>query len=88
MFEKVKPLAGDVGQDGLGLSSTDREMLVQKVNVIFHSAATLDFGDSLKTTVDINLLGKVVKQNAWSSGAIYVLCSVLLYYCSSRLNHF
>lgn len=50
-------MAGDVGQDNLGLSPGDKKLLTEKVNVIFHLAATLDFGDTLKTTVDINLLG-------------------------------
>ncbi|XP_050316359.1 putative fatty acyl-CoA reductase CG8306 [Anthonomus grandis grandis] len=57
VFEKVKAIAGDVGQENLGISDADRNILKEKINVIFHSAATLDFGDTLKTTVDINLLG-------------------------------
>ncbi|KAJ8916633.1 hypothetical protein NQ315_000278 [Exocentrus adspersus] len=57
VFSKVKAVAGDVGQDDLGLSLNDRKLLTDNVNVIFHLAATLDFGDTLKTTVDINLLG-------------------------------
>ncbi|XP_017781326.1 PREDICTED: putative fatty acyl-CoA reductase CG8306 isoform X2 [Nicrophorus vespilloides] len=56
-FKNVKCVAGDVGQPDLGLSPEDRKMLKDNVNVIFHSAATLDFAESLKTTVDINLLG-------------------------------
>lgn len=50
-------MAGDVGQENLGLSPSDRKLLTDNVNIIFHLAATLDFGDTLKTTVDINLLG-------------------------------
>lgn len=57
VFAKVKPVAGDVGQENLGLSESDRTLLSQNVNVIIHSAATLDFGDTLRATVDINLLG-------------------------------
>lgn len=57
IFERVKVVAGDVGQDNLGLSPADRDLITQNANVIVHSAATLDFGDTLKTTVDINLLG-------------------------------
>lgn len=60
VFAKVKPVAGDVGQENLGLSESDRTLLSQNVNVIIHSAATLDFGDTLRATVDINLLGKSV----------------------------
>ncbi|CAG9823264.1 unnamed protein product [Phaedon cochleariae] len=57
VFSKVKVIAGDVSQDNLGISPEDRRTLVDNINVIFHSAATLDFGDTLKTTVEINLLG-------------------------------
>ncbi|XP_043288458.1 uncharacterized protein [Venturia canescens] len=56
-FKKLIPIAGDVGQENLGLSSTDRLILVEHVHVVFHSAASLDFEASLKTAVDINLLG-------------------------------
>lgn len=46
-----------MSQENLGLSATDRNLLKANIDVIIHSAATLDFGETLKTTVDINLLG-------------------------------
>lgn len=57
VFSKVKVIAGDVGEDNLGISPEDWRQLTENVNVIFHSAATLDFGDTLDVTVNINLLG-------------------------------
>ena len=57
LFEKLKPIGGDVGEDHLGLSSKDRQILVENVEVVFHSAATLDFEADLKSTANINLLG-------------------------------
>lgn len=57
LFSKIKAVAGDVGQPNLGISDEDRRTLVEKVNVIFHSAALLDFANTLKMTVDVNLLG-------------------------------
>lgn len=57
VFSKVRVVEGDVGQENLGLSISDRQLLTEKINVIFHSAATLDFGDTLQTTVNVNLLG-------------------------------
>lgn len=53
----MKIIAGDVGIPDLGLSSNDKKILTDNVNIIFHSAATLDFADTLKQTVDVNLLG-------------------------------
>lgn len=57
VFKRVKVISGDVGVENLGLSSEDRAHLVKNINVIFHSAATLDFADSLRDTVNVNLLG-------------------------------
>lgn len=57
MFARIQPVTGDVSQEKLGLSDTDRQLLKDNVNIFIHSAATLDFGETLKTTVDINLLG-------------------------------
>lgn len=57
IFNKLVPVAGDVGEDNLGLSPADRQTLVDNVNVVIHSAATLDFQENLRPTVKINLLG-------------------------------
>lgn len=57
IFKKLIPVAGDVGEENLGLSPADRQTLVSNINVVIHSAATLDFQASLKPTVFINLLG-------------------------------
>lgn len=46
-----------MGEDGLGLSPEDRKTLTDNLDVIFHSAATLDFAETLKSTVKVNLLG-------------------------------
>ncbi|WP_407810197.1 SDR family oxidoreductase, partial [Staphylococcus aureus] len=38
VFDKIKAVAGDVAEPHLGLSDTDRQKLVEQVNVVFHSA--------------------------------------------------
>lgn len=57
IFKKLICVAGDVGEENLGLSPEDRQLLANNVNIVIHSAATLDFQASLKPTVLINLLG-------------------------------
>lgn len=57
VFKKLVAVAGDVGEENLGLSPADRLILANNVNIVIHSAATLDFQASLKPTVLINLLG-------------------------------
>ncbi|XP_073848812.1 putative fatty acyl-CoA reductase CG8306 [Musca autumnalis] len=56
-FAKLKAVEGDVGQENLGLSDADRQLLINNVNVVIHSAATLDFFQGLRETTCINLLG-------------------------------
>ncbi|KAG5682034.1 hypothetical protein PVAND_011426 [Polypedilum vanderplanki] len=57
VFNKLIPIEGDVGEENLALSASDRQLLIDNVNIVIHSAATLDFQASLKPTVLINLLG-------------------------------
>lgn len=57
IFRKLIPIQGDVSEPNLGISPADRNMLIDQINVIIHSAATLDFHESLKPTVTTNLLG-------------------------------
>lgn len=57
IFQKLIPIPGDVGLENLGISPENRQTLINNVNVIIHSAATLDFHEPLKPTVTINLLG-------------------------------
>lgn len=57
VFSKLIAIAGDVGEENLGISPEDRQRIIDNVNCVIHSAATLDFQANLKPTVTINLLG-------------------------------
>lgn len=54
---KVTPIKGDVGEEGLGMSEVDRQLLASKVNVIFHIAATVRFDEKIRTAMGINVRG-------------------------------
>ncbi|CAH1642239.1 unnamed protein product [Spodoptera littoralis] len=54
---KVFIVSGDVLEPGLGLSQEDRALLVNRVNVIFHVAASVRFDDTLKYAAQMNLRG-------------------------------
>lgn len=47
-FQKVRPLEGDILKPKLGLSEADQEELIRNVHIVFHSAASVKFNDSLK----------------------------------------
>ena len=57
IFKKLVAVSGDVEEENLGLSPADRRLVTENVDVVFHSAATLDFEATLRPTVTINLLG-------------------------------
>ncbi|XP_066593248.1 uncharacterized protein [Prorops nasuta] len=85
-LNKLIPVAGDVGEENLGLSSVDRLTLVEHINVIFHSAATLDFEADLKSTTNINLLGtRRVVQLAQEVRSLKALIHVSSAYVNSAL---
>ncbi|KAJ8706359.1 hypothetical protein PYW08_010985 [Mythimna loreyi] len=58
VFEsKVFVISGDVMEPGIGLSQEDRALIVNRVNIIFHVAASVRFDDTLKFAAQMNLKG-------------------------------
>lgn len=53
---RVTAIAGDVGNDGLGLDDAGRAALVS-CDTVIHSAATVSFDSPLDLAVEVNLLG-------------------------------
>ena len=51
------PLDGDLLKPGLGLSLEARQDVINNVNVIINSAASVDFNSSLKVALEINYYG-------------------------------
>ncbi|XP_014246768.1 putative fatty acyl-CoA reductase CG5065 isoform X2 [Cimex lectularius] len=54
---KVFPVVGDISLPELGISQEDQNMLVEKISVVFHVAATVKFDEPLKISVGMNLTG-------------------------------
>src|SRR3954454_9869927 len=54
--ERVTPIAGDVGTDGLGLDEAGRGLLAF-CDIVIHSAATVSFDSPLDSAVEVNMLG-------------------------------
>ncbi|XP_045457853.1 fatty acyl-CoA reductase wat-like [Melitaea cinxia] len=52
---KIVAIPGDCGAAGLGLTITDRQTIIEKVHVIFHSAATVKFDEHLKIALITNV---------------------------------
>ncbi|XP_005099500.2 fatty acyl-CoA reductase 1 [Aplysia californica] len=53
---KLRPIHGDMLLPDLGLSPEDRAELEQKINIVFHSAATIRFDEPLRVAVEMNVV--------------------------------
>jgi len=88
-FEKLVPISGDISEKGLGLSAADRQMLVDRVTIIIHAAASVRFNNTLKyaifantrATRDICILAQSVKNLIVSKKTlcIYIFYVTLFY---------
>jgi fatty acyl-CoA reductase len=57
LSRKVVVIPGDVTMPELGLSASNRQLLIDRVSIIFHAAATIRFDEPLKRAVLINTRG-------------------------------
>ncbi|KAL6446629.1 hypothetical protein ACFW04_001253 [Cataglyphis niger] len=53
-IRKLIAISGDISQENLGLSAVDRQILIEKVTIIIHNAASVKFNDSLKYAILTN----------------------------------
>jgi alcohol-forming fatty acyl-CoA reductase len=56
---KIVPIQGDLIQEGCGLSEEDRQMIIDNVNIIINSAASVSFDDSLHDSINMNYFGSM-----------------------------
>lgn len=61
-LKKLICVAGDISQPLIGLNEVDVQKLLQTVNIVFHSAATVRFDQKLKEAANLNTLGS---QRLW-----------------------
>uniref|UniRef100_K3X176 Phospholipid/glycerol acyltransferase domain-containing protein n=1 Tax=Globisporangium ultimum (strain ATCC 200006 / CBS 805.95 / DAOM BR144) TaxID=431595 RepID=K3X176_GLOUD len=54
---KLHSVAGDVTLPGLGLNPLDAQLLQENVQIVIHSAATVQFNEPLEVAVEMNCVG-------------------------------
>lgn len=62
-LKKIVSIEGDIGEPEFGISVANKKILQDNVHIVVHSAATLDFFDSLHTAEKINLQGTIGAAN-------------------------
>ncbi len=82
--QRVTPIAGDVGRDGLGLDDDGRAALAA-CDLVIHSAATVSFDSPLDAAVEVNLLGPTrITATLQDLGALPHLVSVSTCYVAGH----
>lgn len=56
-FSKLVLVPGDLQKLNLGISSEDKNNLINDVEIVFHAAADVRFDESLKEATEINIRG-------------------------------
>ena len=54
---KLEPVQGDLCDPNLGITEEEEKKLIEHVEVVFHSAATVRFDEPLKMAVEMNIIG-------------------------------
>lgn len=54
--QKIVPVCGDIMLPDLGISEEDRHTLEEGVHLVFHSAATVRFDETLRVAVQMNIV--------------------------------
>jgi fatty acyl-CoA reductase len=55
--DKILTIEGDCSEPGLGLSPSDRQRIVDHIDIVFHAAATVRFDEKLPVAVATNVAG-------------------------------
>ncbi|XP_071876915.1 fatty acyl-CoA reductase 1-like [Bombus fervidus] len=66
LFSRVYPVKGDVSLPNLGLSQENRNLLLEKINIVFHAAATVRFNEPLHVAVNVNTSGTARVVELWN----------------------
>lgn len=54
---KIIGISGDCSLPGLGISTTDREIILREISIVFNVAATVRFDEKIKQACAINVNG-------------------------------
>ncbi|XP_013149065.1 PREDICTED: fatty acyl-CoA reductase 1-like [Papilio polytes] len=56
-LKKVVAITGDIAEENLGIQEEDEKILVEKVDIVIHAAATIRFTEPLRIAMNLNFEG-------------------------------
>ncbi|XP_055919574.1 putative fatty acyl-CoA reductase CG8303 [Eupeodes corollae] len=85
VLQKVVPVVGELSEPNFGFKNDLLEELADKVNIIYHSAATIKFSSPLRTAIRTNLTGTmrtIEFAKKLKNLSAYIYCSTA--FCNSN----
>lgn len=59
VFDKIVAIEGDVGEENIGISETDKITILNEVSIVFHNAALLKMDATLSQAINVNTKGVI-----------------------------
>lgn len=87
VLSKIRLISGDISSACLGISASDRKLLIEQVTIVFHVAATVRFNEGLHGSAVMNTLGTLQMMQLCSEikglkSVVYVSTA----YCSPKVE--
>ncbi|KAJ8674565.1 hypothetical protein QAD02_005827, partial [Eretmocerus hayati] len=85
--KKVTGIRGDVSSEDCGLSDADKQIIVNKINIMFHGAANVMFNAKVKVSLNTNVLGtqRILKlAQACKNLEVFVYLSTAYSHCYEK----
>ncbi|XP_063924888.1 putative fatty acyl-CoA reductase CG5065 [Zophobas morio] len=85
IFDKVEVIIGDIEAQDLGFSAEDRKKLTEEVEIIYHSAATVQFDEDFRKSILLNVRGaKLLLALAKECKNLVAYCHLSTAYCQEQ----
>lgn len=60
---KIIPISGDIISPDLSMSESDKEKIIENVNIVIHCAATLNYNERLDLALEVTRHTKLHRDN-------------------------
>eukprot|EP00092_Neocalanus_flemingeri_P108494 GFUD01139350.1.p1 GENE.GFUD01139350.1~~GFUD01139350.1.p1 ORF type:complete len:496 (-),score=133.82 GFUD01139350.1:192-1679(-) len=88
VVSRVEAIEGDITAPNFGINADDERKLIDEVNVVFHSAATVRFDEALTKAVNLNVVAVfTIMEICKKMKNLQALVQVSTAYCNPQLKH-
>eukprot|EP00092_Neocalanus_flemingeri_P036689 GFUD01039944.1.p1 GENE.GFUD01039944.1~~GFUD01039944.1.p1 ORF type:complete len:515 (+),score=130.04 GFUD01039944.1:51-1547(+) len=88
VMSRIEAFSGDITEHNFGLSEEDERRMIEEVNIVFHSAATINFDEDLTKAVNLNVVAVfTLMEICKKMKNLQALVHVSTAYCNPQLKN-